>query len=104
MDVRGAPIPSRMPTDSGRPHDIWRCADCGAAVWSTYGGVDAIRYVRVGTLDDPSAVRPDAHVFTRSKQPWLTLSPEAPAFEIYYNPKELWPQESQTRRAAALAG
>lgn len=98
----GAPAPSRMPTDSGRPHDIWRCAGCGTAVWSTYGGVEAIRFVRVGTLDEPGAVRPDVHIYTRSKQPWLTLPSDAPAFAEYYSSKAQWPAESLARRAAAL--
>lgn len=98
----GAPSPSRMPTDSGRPHDIWRCPACGTAVWSHYGGVDAIRFVRVGTLDDPHAVKPDVHIYTRSKQPWLTLPADIPAFEEYYSSKEMWPAESLARRAAAL--
>lgn len=98
----GAPEPSRMPTDSGRPHDIWRCRDCGTAVWSTYGGVSAIRFVRVGTLDEARAIKPDVHIYTRSKQSWLELSPDIPAFAEYYSSKTMWPAESLARRAAAL--
>jgi hypothetical protein len=98
----GAPEPSRMPTDSGRPHDIWRCPGCGTAVWSTYGGVSAIRFVRVGTLDEASALKPDVHIYTRSKQPWLELSPDIPAFAEYYSSKTMWTAESLARRAAAL--
>ncbi len=100
--LAGAPAPTRMPTDSGRPHDIWRCPACGTAVWSTYGGVEAIRFMRVGTLDEPNAVRPDVHIYTRSKQPWLTLPPAVPAFAEYYSSKQQWPAESLARRAAAL--
>ena len=48
--LRGEPTPVRMPTDSGRPHDIYRCADCGTAMWSDYGGRPAMRFVRVATL------------------------------------------------------
>src|SRR5262249_2004725 len=40
-----------QPTDSGRPHIIHRCPKCGTAMWSTYGGLTAIRFVRVGTLE-----------------------------------------------------
>jgi hypothetical protein len=98
----GAPAPSRMPTDSGRPHDIWRCPACGTALWSEYGGVNAIRFVRVGTLDEPGAVMPNVHIYTRSKQPWLSLPPDVPAFAEYYSSKEQWPAESLARRAAAL--
>ena len=62
-----------MPTDSGRPHHIFRCPQCQTAVWSEYGGLARLRFVRVGTLDDPAALPPDIHIFTRSKLPWVTL-------------------------------
>src|SRR5919198_6104421 len=69
----GETKPSAMPTDSGRPHDIYRCTKCGTAVWSDYGGRPRLRFVRVGTLDDPTALAPDVHIYTRSRQPWIRL-------------------------------
>lgn len=91
-----------MPTDSGRPHLVDRCASCGTAVWSDYGGRKVMRFLRVGTLDDPAALAPGAHIFIRSKQPWVVLAPEVPAFEVYYQMAELWPAESLRRREALL--
>jgi len=96
------PARSEMPTDSGRPHGIYRCAKCGVAVWSEYGGLAALRFVRVGTLDRPSALAPDIHIYTRSKQPWVTLPPGVPAFEGYYDATKLWPADSLARRKAIL--
>ena len=87
-----------MPTDSGRSHDVARCPGCGTAVWSYYGGYKTLTFLRVGTLDDPSALPPDAHIFTRSKLPWITLPPGVPSFEAYYDAKTLWPGESLARR------
>ncbi len=92
-----------VPTDSGRPHVIWRCEGCATAVWSTYGGRTQTRFVRAGTLDDPTAVTPDAHIFTRSKQPWVELPAEQPAFAIFYDLETQWPPESLERRRVALA-
>jgi hypothetical protein len=89
-----------VPTDSGRPHAIYRCARCHTAVWSDYGGVSALRFVRVGTLDEPSALPPDVHIYTRSKLPWVALPQGVPAFEAYYNSRDLWPQASLERRRA----
>jgi hypothetical protein len=91
-----------MPTDSGRPHGIYRCPTCGTAVWSEYGGLAKLRFVRVGTLDDPQALAPDVHIYTRSKQPWLKLPEGVPAFEAYYDSKTLWPEASLARRRALL--
>jgi hypothetical protein len=99
--LTGAPAPWRMPTDSGKPHDIYRCPQCQTALWSEYGGRSQIRFVRIGTLDNPAALRPDVHIYTRSKQPWITLPEGTPAFEAYYDSKTLWPAESLARRKAA---
>ena len=94
--------PTRVPTDSGRPHDIHRCPTCQVAVWSDYGRRPALRFVRVGTLDDPTALKPDVHIFTRSKQPWVALPADTPAFEVYYDMAKQWPAESLERRRVIL--
>jgi hypothetical protein len=101
--LSGAPEPVAIPTDSGGPHDVYRCPKCRVAVWSDYGRRPALRFVRVGTLDDPTALAPDVHIFTRSKLPWVALPPDTPAFEVYYKMNELWPPESLARRRAALS-
>jgi hypothetical protein len=100
--LAGDPEPVPVPTDSGRPHDIWRCRTCRTALWSDYGGRAALRFVRVGTLDDAAALPPDVHIYTRSKLPWLTLPKEVPAFEVYYDSQSLWPAASLERRRAIL--
>lgn len=100
--LAGAPEPVGVPTDSGGPHDIYRCPKCRTALWSDYGHRPALRFVRVGSLDEPSALSPDVHIFTRSKQPWVGLPRDVPAFEVYYDMKTLWPAESLERRRAIL--
>jgi hypothetical protein len=94
------PVAIHVPTDSGRPHLINRCRSCQIALWGIYGGRRQVRFVRVGTLDDPTALRPGAHIFTRSKLPWVILPPGAPAFEVYYEMDKLWPEASLARRRA----
>jgi hypothetical protein len=100
--LSGDPEPVGVPTDSGRPHHIHRCRVCRTALWSDYGGRPALRFVRVGTLDDPAALPPDVHIFTRSKLPWVHLPEAVPAFEVYYDTKLLWPAASLERRRAIL--
>lgn len=100
--LSGRPKPVAVPTESGRPHEIHRCPDCGTALWSDYGGRPALRFVRVGTLDDPSALRPDVHIYVRSKLPWVALPEDTPAFEAYYDIQTLWPAASLERRRAIL--
>ena len=96
--LAGDPGAVAVPTDSGRPHLIYRCPLCRTAVWSEYGGIAAMRFVRVGTLDDPAALTPDVHIYVRSKLPWVTLPNGVPAFEAYYDARRLWPAASLERR------
>jgi len=109
--MAGEPVPHEMKTDSGRPHDIYRCPKCLSALWSDYGRRKVMAFVRVATLDKPSALPPDVHIFTRSKLGWVDLSRQAPGattgrpagvFEVYYDMKAEWPAESLARRAALL--
>jgi hypothetical protein len=91
------------PSNSGKGQKISRCPKCRIAVWSNYaGGGDAIRFVRVGTLDEPNRLPPDIHIFTSSKQPWVILPSNTPAVPEYYQASKQWPKESLERRAALL--
>jgi hypothetical protein len=101
--LAGEPEPVPVPTDSGRPHDIYRCPHCQVALWSDYGRRPYLRFVRTGTLDEPSALAPDVHIYTRSKLPWVALPADVPAFAEFYDMKTLWPAEAQERRRAASA-
>lgn len=97
-EVRATPGPS----ETGRPHDIYRCALCHTALWSDYGRRKVMIFLRVGALDDPAALPPDVHIFTRSKAAWFDLPADARAFDIYYDMQALWPPGSLARRRALL--
>lgn len=99
--LEGEPVATRMATESGYPHDIYRCPSCQSALWSDYGGRTWLRFLRMATLDDPSAFAPDVHIYTRSKVAWLSLPEDTPAFDAYYDVRAQWPAESQARYKAA---
>jgi hypothetical protein len=99
--LAGAPQPVDAPRDDGSKQRIHRCPDCQVAVFSEYGRAEVL-FVRAGTLDRPSEVTPDVHIYTRSKLDWIRLPDSAPAFEVYYDSKALWPAESLERLRAAL--
>ena len=101
--LAGRPETADTPSNSGKGQKITRCPKCRIALWSNYAGAgDAIRFVRVGTLDEPDRLPPDIHIFTASKQPWVVISPGAPAVEEYYDRNEYWSEESLARRRALL--
>ena len=98
----GEPEPVDVPRDDGSTQRIYRCPSCQVAVYSEYGRPE-VRFVRAGTLDEPSSVAPDVHIFTRSKVLWVTLPASTPAFDVYYDSRTLWPAESLERLDATLA-
>jgi hypothetical protein len=99
--LQGEPEIVTIPTPSGKGQKIARCPHCRIALWSNYAGAgDAVRFVRVGTLDQPDLLPPDIHIYTVSKQPWVILPPGVPAVPEYYSSKQYWPAESLARRAA----
>ncbi len=99
--LTGEPEVVPTPTQSGRGQMIARCPDCRVALWSNYAGAgDAVRFVRVGTLDDPDRLPPDIHIYTASKQPWVVIPPGAVAVPVYYNTRDHWPAASLARRKA----
>lgn len=86
------------PSASGTGQKIARCPRCRVAVWSNYAGAGPLlRFVRVGTLDNPDLLRPDIHIFTASKQPWVKLPSGTPAVLEYYEREKHWPPESRAR-------
>ena len=100
--LAGDPEPVDVPREAGDEQRIYRCPTCQVAVFSEYGRPE-VKFVRGGTLDEPTSITPDVHIFTRSKVGWVTLPDSAPAFEVYYDSKQLWPTESLERLQAVMA-
>ena len=102
--LAGEPELVETPSASGKGQVIARCPKCRIAVWSNYAGAGPhVRFVRVGTLDDPDRLPPDIHIFTSSKQPWVVLPEGIPAVPEYYDRKQYWPADSLARREKLLA-
>ena len=96
--TKGAPVVVNTPSNSGKGQKISRCPRCQVALWSNYGGAgDVIRFLRVGTLDEPDRLPPDIHIYTASKQPWVVLPAGVPAVAGFYRRSELWPAASLER-------
>ncbi len=74
-----APRPLQRMADSGRLSTRWVCPECGS--WVCGPPRDGVVRVRAGTLDDASWLRPTRHVWTRSKQPWVTFAEGDQLFE-----------------------
>jgi hypothetical protein len=58
-----------------------------------------VRFIRVGTLDEPRRLPPDVHIFTSTKLPWIKLPADARVFAEYYKAPAVWSQASLARRS-----
>jgi hypothetical protein len=100
--LEGTPNAVDVPRDDGSKQKIFRCPTCQVALFSQYTRPE-VWFVRGGTLDDPLAVAPDVHIFTRTKLSWVTLPESVPVFDVYYDMRALWPAESLGRLDAVRA-
>jgi len=93
------------PSNSGRGQMIARCRHCHVAVWSHYPSArEAAAFVRVGTLDDKSAITPDVHIFRSSAVSWLVLTDGKPAFDEFYTDRlAIWGSGAMARWEAMMA-
>jgi hypothetical protein len=84
------PVGVEHATASGMGQANFHCPDCLTSVWSVYHAAgDGVRFVRAGSLDDPSRVTPSAHIHTAEKVPWVAIPDGAEQFEGFYGGKDI---------------
>lgn len=86
----------------GTFHTAFFCRECATFVWSEYksGRFDDCWFIRVGTLDEPDLLPPGVHIYVESKQPWVIIPDEIPAYEKFYRIGDVWEDSSILRLAA----
>ena len=65
--------------ESGKAVTRKFCPTCGSPVCSEVEVAPGMVWIKSGTLDDPAAFAPQAHIWTRSKQDWVETG-AVPAF------------------------
>jgi len=69
----GEPTLQTLKHSDGQPRFVRLCAQCGTRLWSEPARRPELAVLRPGTLDDTSSLRPVAHLWTRSAQPWVVI-------------------------------
>ncbi len=98
--IGGVPAMHSGTGKSGARKQVYYCIACGTMLYGRNLGSPRVLWLRPGTLNDTSWIRPQAHVWTRSKQPWVVLSDDVPIFETGYEIGETWPARSLERLAS----
>jgi hypothetical protein len=78
------------PTASGGRTTCFYCPGCGSRLHHVADHRPDWVTIKAGTLDDTSALRPDAHIWVSRKQPWVVLDPAVPAHSTQPEDMAAW--------------
>jgi len=87
--VSGPIVIYELTSPSGRISRQRMCGVCHTRIFNTNSARPGIAVVRAGTLDRSNELVVTAHIWTRSKQPWLKLSEDVPAWPEAAPPEEM---------------
>lgn len=97
-----------LETQSGHGQANMRCPHCQVSVYSVFKMAgNGVWFMRGGTLDDPSGVEPDLHIYTETKLPWVRIPEGAEQFSGFYSGKDIkraFGEDGAARFKAALGG
>lgn len=71
--LQGEPAAFTSTAESGNQVRRRFCARCGSHLFADSTGRPGLTVVRLGVLDEPSAIRPTAHIWAASAPAWACL-------------------------------
>ncbi|QLC24277.1 GFA family protein [Parasphingopyxis algicola] len=90
LDVKGELGKGQRQTADGIAVSYWTCAKCAVRIYAENTARPGIVVLRAGTLDESSALVPRAHLWVRSKQPWLVLPEDAILYDTQPETQQEW--------------
>lgn len=73
LTVRGELTPWSRISDEGNTNTRYSCADCGNIIYGIGDSSPDLAKLQTGTLEDTSQITAEVHMWTCSRQPWITL-------------------------------
>ena len=95
--VEGKMSSINLTAGSGKPCKVFFCNSCGVFVYADYDTAVGRLTVRTKTLEDANKFPPEAHIFTKDKDPWIEITDKEICFDIMYDRDKTWPKESLKR-------
>lgn len=80
FEIRGELGIYTVEGDSGKPVHRRFCPTCGSGIYLDCEADPGYVFVKAGTLDDASWVKPEMHIYTARKQPWIDLNDALPKY------------------------
>jgi len=79
--VRGVPKCFTKRGDSGREVSRFFCGDCGSPLYTLPPLHPDVVFIKAGSLDDSSVVKPSRQAWTRSKVAWAEIDPSIVSYQ-----------------------
>lgn len=79
--ITGSLMEYNKNADSGNTITRKFCPICGCHIFAESTGRVGLTVVRVGTLDDPSSIKPTANIWASSAPGWACLNPQIERIE-----------------------
>jgi len=86
IEISGTPAEYVSAADSGNHVRRRFCQTCGSHLFADSTGRAGLTVVRMGTLDDPSSVRPVANIWAGSAPAWACLDTTLPRIDQQPSP------------------
>ena len=93
LTLTGALATWERPAESGARTICSFCPTCGTRIHHASSRSRERVTLKAGTLDDTSVLKPRAHLWTRSKQPWVALDPALPSEATQPGDLRAWREE-----------
>lgn len=88
--VEGAVVDYHFVNPSGHVSHQRICPVCHSRIYNTNAARPGIAVVRAGTLDASDTLRPRAHIWVKSKQPWVVIADDVATFAENAPPVEFF--------------
>jgi hypothetical protein len=80
LKVAGSLKTFKDTSDDGRPVYRRFCSECGSPILTDETTMPSISFIKAGSLDDTSWLKPTIQIFCDSAQPWVPLPDGAQKF------------------------
>jgi len=81
FEIRGELGTYTVAGDSGKPVHRFFCPRCASGIYLDCEADPGYVFLKAGTLDDASWVKPEMHIYAAKKQPWVALGDALPRYE-----------------------
>lgn len=100
LSIDGELSVQELTSSKGIDKKRFSCSKCGNLIYSIGSDLAGFIKLQTGTLDDTSSLMPEAHLWARSIQPWISLPTSSPQYETQPdNPLEVLEAATQYRES-----